>query len=176
MVPVARLREPWSAGALDIAVQVLHPAQWPILRDARLRALRDAPFAFDSAHDLEAARTEADWRATFEGAIWLIARQPYRTLGLARSAQEPPFPWLRNIESVWVEPTFRRRGVTRRMLANLTETERCVGVTELRAWVLDGNDAARRAWQRLGFAPTGERQPLPGTDDRMEERFRLRIG
>ncbi len=50
------------------------------------------------------------------------------------------------------------------------------GVTELYAWVLDGNDAARRVYQRLGFVLTGERQPLPGSMGRMEERLVLRIG
>jgi RimJ/RimL family protein N-acetyltransferase len=49
-------------------------------------------------------------------------------------------------------------------------------VTELYAWVLDGNDAARRVYQRLGFVFTGERQPLPTAPGRMEERLVLRIG
>lgn len=175
VVPVARAREAWSSGALEVAVRLLRPAQWPLLRDIRLRALRDAPFAFDSAHDVEAAWSEADWRATFESATWLVARDTHRAVALTRSAQEPGHPWLRNIESVWVEPVFRRRGIVRLLLATLTETERRAGVTELRAWVLDGNDGARRAWQRLGFAPTGERQALPGAGGRIEERLRLGI-
>jgi ribosomal protein S18 acetylase RimI-like enzyme len=33
--------------------------------------------------------------------------------------------------------------------------------TAVRLWVTETNDRARMLYERCGFAPTGERQPLP---------------
>ena len=35
------------------------------------------------------------------------------------------------------------------------------GLSQLNLWVTDGNQAARALYERCGFTPTGERQPLP---------------
>jgi ribosomal protein S18 acetylase RimI-like enzyme len=38
-------------------------------------------------------------------------------------------------------------------------------------WVADGNDRARRFYERLGFTGTDERQPLPSDPGTTEERM-----
>ena len=45
----------------------------------------------------------------------------------------------------------------------------------LLAWALDGNHAARRVYERLGFLATGVRQPFPGAPGRIEEQLQYRI-
>jgi L-amino acid N-acyltransferase YncA len=174
--PAADALEVHSAGrrAYEVDVLVLTPADWLPLKNVRLRALQDSPHAFASAYHYEARWSEDDWRSTFDASLWLAARARHGLIGLARSTRGDRV-WQRNIESVWVQPDRRRRGVTRLMLQRLIEHEPD-GVTELYAWVLDGNEAARRVYQRLGFVFTGERQPLPGSVGRMEERFVLRLG
>ena len=47
-----------------------------------------------------------------------------------------------------------------------------MGVTELMLWVLEDNHDAQRAYQALGFEPTGERQFLPAFGQ-FERRLRL---
>jgi len=158
----------------DVDVLVLTPADWSQLKRVRLRALQDSPHAFASAYQHEARWSEDEWRSTFDASLWLAAGTRHDLIGLARSTPAER-AWQRNVESVWVQPDRRRRGVTRMMMQKLVEHEPH-GVTELYAWVLDGNDAARRVYQRLGFVLTGERQPLPGSMGRMEERLVLRIG
>ncbi len=158
----------------DIDVLVLSQADWMHLKSVRLRALQDSPHAFASAYQHEARWSEDQWRSTFDASLWLVARARHGLIGLARSTPAERI-WQRNVESVWVQPDRRRRGVIRLILQRLIEHEPA-GVTELYAWVLDGNDAARRAYLRLGFVFTGERQPLPGSAGRMEERLVLRIG
>ena len=49
------------------------------------------------------------------------------------------------------------------------------GVTDLLLWVLEDNHDAQRAYEALGFEPTGERQFLPDLG-RFERRLRLGIG
>ena len=161
-----------AAAAVD--VRVLRPAEWPHLRGVRLRALQDSPHAFASHYEREARWSEREWRSMFDSATWLIAGNRHNLVGLASSTAAER-AWQRNIESVWVEPRHRRRGVTRLLLKELVRQEPAV-VTELYAWVLDGNEYARYVYQRLGFELTGQRQPLPGSPGRIEERLVLRIG
>lgn len=77
----------------------------------------------------------------------------------------------RHLESVWVDPLHRRSGVLRAILRYLADLE--PDVRTWMAWVLDGNDEARAAYERLGFESTGERQPLTDAPRRVEERLRL---
>jgi ribosomal protein S18 acetylase RimI-like enzyme len=71
-----------------------------------------------------------------------------------------------------VAPTHRRRGVLRDLLRDLAEINQRMGVTDLMLWVLEDNYNAQRAYEALGFEPTGERQFLPAFG-RFERRLRL---
>ncbi len=70
------------------------------------------------------------------------------------------------LQSVYVTPEYRGQGVFRRLLSHLTElaasTPQVVG---LRLYVESHNEAAKRAYQKSGFAPGGyevfERWPQP---------------
>lgn len=95
-------------------------------------------------------------------------------IGLAKSVSEPGRPARRHVESAWVAPTHRRRGVLRAVLHRLVQINRPTGVTELMLWVLEDNHDAQHAYEALGFEPTGERQFLPAFG-RFERRLRLRI-
>ena len=151
-------------------LQLLTPPDWQVLREARLEALRESPRAFTSSYAREWGWEETQWRPLFDSAIWIIARDAENVLGLARSVGEPELPSARHVESVWVAPTHRRRGVLRDLLHSLAELERQIGVTDLLLWVLEDNHGARRAYEALGFKPTGERQFLPTV-----RRFELRL-
>ena len=93
-------------------------------------------------------------------------------IGIAGLFDGRPFDgWL--IESIWVAPTHRRLGVFRTLLNALVDRERTNGVCDLALWVLEHNHDAQRAYTRLGFVPTGERQRMSG--GRYELRLRLKI-
>jgi L-amino acid N-acyltransferase YncA len=162
-------------GLLGLAVDFLTPAEWPQLRTVRLRALRESPSAFASSHELEATRSEHEWRATFVDGTWVVARTPHGIVGLARTTQADAGPAQRYVESVWVDPGFRQRGITRQLLDALIERERRMEVRELLLWVIDGNDTARRIYEHLEFRSTGERHLLNDRSGRFEERLALRL-
>jgi ribosomal protein S18 acetylase RimI-like enzyme len=46
---------------------------------------------------------------------------------------------------------------------------------EVILWVADQNAAARRLYERIGFRPTGERQPLPSDPAQGESLMRLAL-
>jgi GNAT superfamily N-acetyltransferase len=154
--------------------QLLTPGDWRLLREARLEALRESPHAFMSTYAHESTWGEAQWRRAFEGAIWIVAHDAESVIGLAASVREPKRSATRHVESVWVTPRHRLRGVSRALIHELAEVERRMGVYELLLWVLEDNRDAQRAYRALGFQPTGERQPLPVLG-RFERRLRLGI-
>ena len=157
----------------SLDLQLLAPADWQVLRQARLEALRDSPHAFTSSHGRESVWGEQEWRRVIGNATWIVA-QEIKVIGLAKSVTEPWRPWARHIESIWVAPAHRRRGVCRRLLQILGELDRDMGVTDLLLWVLEDNHDAQRAYEALGFQSTGERQYLPAFG-RFERRFRWHI-
>ena len=146
---------------LELQLQLLAPADWQVLRAARLEALSESPNAFTSSHIRERAWLEPEWRRLFESATWVIAREAENLIGLAKSVHEPRRPRARHLESIWVAPTHRRRGVFRALVHHIAEIDHEMGVTDLMLWVLEDNCNAQRAYEALGFEPTGERQFLP---------------
>jgi ribosomal protein S18 acetylase RimI-like enzyme len=127
-----------------------------------------------SCYDNELRFSGREWRRMFDASIWVVARDADDVVGLARSVGDRTQPLTRHVESIWVAPTHRRRGVFRALLYALAEIERSSGVTELLLWVLENNHDAQRAYETLGFKPTGERQFLPALG-RFERRFTLGI-
>ena len=157
-----------------LELRLLRSVDWRVLKEARLRALRDSPHAFISPYDHELRLSEFEWRRKFEAASWVVAQEGEEVVGLAGSVSDPATPWIRHVESIWVAPTHRRRGVFRALLYALADIERRIGVTDLLIWVLDDNQEAERAYQTVGFEPTGERQFLPALG-RFERRLWLGI-
>jgi ribosomal protein S18 acetylase RimI-like enzyme len=157
-----------------LSLRRLKPVDWPLLRAARLEALRDSPHAFMSSYVRESGWGESEWRSQFDAATWIIARETEEVIGLVRSACEPEQDSRRNLESIWVAPRHRGRAVFRRLLQTLTQIEREMGVTDLLLWVLEDNHVARRAYEALGFEWTGESQPLTALG-KSECRMRLMI-
>lgn len=151
-------------------VEVLAGDDWKVLQDVRLRALEDSPAAFLAK--AETSWGEAEWRATALEGAWIIARSGDQVIGVVRSVRVDDRPTdERHLESIWVDPLHRRSGVLRAILCYLAELE--PDVHTWMVWVLDGNDEARAAYERLGFESTGERQPLRDAPRRVEERLRL---
>ncbi|MFG1906426.1 GNAT family N-acetyltransferase [Kribbella sp. NPDC048928] len=146
---------------------------WPLAREVRLRALKDSPTAYLADYEIEVTVGEDGWRERFTRMHWVVARDAERVIGMASSVRvvgRPPDE--RHVESVWVDPRYRRTGVLRALLGQLAAEEPAVG--EWRVWVLDTNTVAFEVYDRLGFSPTGERQLLSDGSGRRE--IRLRCG
>lgn len=160
---------------LPLDLQVLRPSDWVLLKSARLQALQDSPHAFMSRYELERSWGETEWRRSIETTTWIVAQKTERAIGLARCVAEPVRPHLRYLESIWVDPAHRRRGVFRALLNKLIALGRHLGVAQLVLWVLEDNHPARRAYEAVRFRLTGERQFLPEIG-RFEIQLSLAIG
>ena len=154
-------------------------ADWEALRQLRLRALAEDPDAFASTLDAEVALPAEVWRRRAEGgpaSATFIARQDGVDVGLAGVFAEPDPPGRMHLISMWVDPRHRRQGAARALIDLVVGWAAERRASELVLWVADQNDPARRLYERLGFRPTGERQPLPSNPARTESCLRLPLG
>jgi GNAT superfamily N-acetyltransferase len=145
-----------------VAVARIKPEEWALLRDMRLRALRDAPQAFGQTYENAAAEPELEWRSAARAAsagdrrIWLIARsdvtdttpQPSE-LGMVQARRRPPADCL--VFSMWVAPEARREGVGRALIEGAAEWARGWGGRRIVLWVTGMNEGAQRFYERIGF-------------------------
>jgi len=144
--------------------------EWHVLRDIRLAALREAPGAFLSAYAEQAASAEADWRDRISRGGTFFAYIPEASetepAGLVGGYQEKPDTV--ELVSLWVRPQARGRGVGEALVTAVIEWAKMRNATSVHLWLMETNRHARVLYERCGFTPTGECQPLPSSSSRME--------
>lgn len=69
---------------------------------------------------------------------------------------------------MWVDPRFRRRGVGDALVKHVVDWAAERDYDRVFLWVTDVNVAARRLYERNGFAPTGARQEVREGEPAME--------
>lgn len=72
--------------------------------------------------------------------------------------------WYAVVDDVWVEPEFRRQGLTRRMVLDLVTFARRHGVESVQLEYSTSNLEAAETWERLGFRPIGIRAEATVTE------------
>ncbi len=137
------------------------PDEWKLLREVRLTALRESPRAFGSTYKRESAYTEADWRSRLTTAVWFVARVNARLVGVVASRRRDNTESRRELLSMWMHPDQRGTGVAAELVCAVQTRARSDGASVLTLSVADGNDRARRFYEKLGFVSTGVRMPLP---------------
>jgi GNAT superfamily N-acetyltransferase len=152
------------------------PDQWRVYRDLRLGALAEAPYAFSSTLERELAFDDRIWqqRLGSGGAATFLAWDDDQVVGMASGKRENPddefaVPGAWQLVAMWVSPSVRGTGVAAALVEAVAEYVRGTGAPALVLWVTEVNDRARRLYERLGFAPTGCRQPVrPDEPDNWE--------
>jgi GNAT superfamily N-acetyltransferase len=155
----------------DATVQVrrVDGHEWAKLRDIRLRALAEAPYAFATTHEEGVAQPDAYWHEMLRYPAW-IAEEAGTWMGMVRVRPEGNAA---HLISMWVDPVARNRGVGRKLVDAVVAWARGHGIGEVSLWVAEGNAPAEALYLASGFAPTGERQPLPSNPAVMEQAMRL---
>jgi ribosomal protein S18 acetylase RimI-like enzyme len=147
---------------LQVEIQEIGAGNWRALRDIRLAALRDAPQAFASTYEREAAFTEADWLRWISRGDTFLAYAP--ELGAAPVGIVSEYegePGTIELISMWISPEARGRGIGRALVEAVLGQARAKSMTRVHLWVAESNRSARLLYERCGFRPTAERQPLP---------------
>jgi ribosomal protein S18 acetylase RimI-like enzyme len=97
------------------------------------------------------------WVATDHGTV----------VGLAFSGpsrDQDAGPGTAEIDAIYLDPDYVRRGIGRRLMAAVTADLHSRGFTIATLWVLDTNEAARSFYAALGWRPDGstKSEPRPG--------------
>ena len=155
-----------------IEVQPAGPDQWEAVRAVRLQALADSPSAFASTLQREEALSAHDWRERLASGIWWLCRNGGAPVGMVSSFAEDGSTGERHLVAMWVAPGHRGSGAATALVEAVVQRASEDGATAVILWVADGNDRARRFYERLGFQGTGVRQPLPSAPHIGEELLR----
>lgn len=160
-----------------VHIQRLHADHWARGRDLRLRALRHAPDAFWATADDEAALSPAQWRARLErtDAATVVAVVAGTDAGLAAGAPHHDDPCDAGLYAMWVDPSFRGRGIGDALVAAVVAWARAAGHRRLRLEVADHNTSAVRLYERAGFVATGAHGRLPPPRDHITEHERALV-
>ncbi|AHI76674.1 acetyltransferase domain protein [Burkholderia thailandensis USAMRU Malaysia  len=159
------------ASSPSVAIRRLAAAHAADYRAIRLAALRDAPHAFGSTYDAEAARPLAAFAEQLDGAIVFGAYVGGAIAGMVgveplEGAKEchKGFLW-----GMYVAPAARRLGIGSALLdAALAAAARTLEQVTLA--VVDGNGAARAFYERHGFVAYGvEPRAIKGANGYADE-------
>lgn len=134
------------------------PGEGHRLKDLRLRALQDAPYAFASAYEDEAHTRPADWEQRGVGshrAAVFVAEADDAWVGLTGGFLDEDKSATVRVWGMWVAPEARGQGVGAKLLDAVTAWARDAGATRLELCVTDAADPAARLYERFGFKPTG---------------------
>ncbi len=156
-----------------IEVRAVREDEWRDLRETRLAALKDTPQAFWSTYERDEALPEEAWRERAAAGSTFLARDGTgRPVGMATGIAHPAHPATsRELVGMWVAPVARGHGVAAQLIEAVVDWARADGASELGLWFVDGNETARRVYERAGFALTGDHQDFPGDDPRTESRM-----
>lgn len=143
-------------------------------RDVRLRSLREAPEAFASTYDEEAAEPDEHWvdlvahtADAMEAAMFTVERPDgsHAATTFVRVSSTPPHDAY--IGAMWLDPDLRgplpapEASWADQLLAAAEHFARTLGSQAITLWVAESNPAAHRFYERNGYRPTGQSEPQP---------------
>ena len=148
----------------DLELRRVVPDDWPAVKALRLEALQDSPIAFCERYADALRESDEGWRARtargVEGGDSVQVLAVLRDLPVATSVG-----YLDGgdavLAAVYVTPACRGRGLLDAMVEQVAAWARERSCRRLRLLVHETNEEAQRAYARLGFVPTGHREPYP---------------
>ncbi len=157
---------------MAISLERIRPDQAGLLRDVRLRALREAPYAFGTRYEDALNEPPDDWTATARASARGNSRAYFLALdqgtsgdgsanrgvrmngaltavGMVQARRRPPTDCL--LFSMWVAPEVRRLGVGRELVQAVADWGSGWGAQRVVLWVTTVNEGAQRFYERIGF-------------------------
>lgn len=155
-------------------VRPLRPEEGLLYRQLRLCALADAPEAFGDTLSDALARPQEWWsyRAQeisrdSDREVLLVAFEHSQPSGLLYVRLEG---LMAQLYGMWVAPALRRQGRGAALLGSALLWARKKGADRAELWVSEGNMAAIRLYEGVGFRDTGKRDSIrPGSVIRIRQ-------
>lgn len=129
----------------------------PVLRALRLQALSDSPQSFSTTYERELARTTEDWRRWITPGVTFLLEAGGEPRGLVAGVRDKQDPAMVHLMAMWVHPDLRGTGAAGQLISSVKGWAAEVGATRVRLGIVEGNERARRCYERAGFRLTGGR-------------------
>jgi ribosomal protein S18 acetylase RimI-like enzyme len=149
-----------------IVIEQITTGNVAVFKEVRLRALKEAPYAFGSTYAREAQFEDAEWirraeRWQGERGIGFIATDEGVACGIAGSFLVAEDPTRAQLISMWTAPAHRRKGVGQMLVESVSQWAKRQEARVLELMVTSGNEGAIRFYEQLGFTRTGRIEPYP---------------
>ncbi len=152
------------------SIRTFASREWRSYRDLWLAALVDSPDAFGRTLAEEQQLSDEDWSARLSSGstsatdLPLVAELENEAVGLAWGRIEPSESQTAHLYQMWVAPSVRSVGAGRLLVDAVSAWARSVGALRVALGVTCGDTPATRLYQRAGFEPVGDPQPIrPGS-------------
>jgi GNAT superfamily N-acetyltransferase len=158
-------------------IRRIEAQDWELLRDVRLRALREDPDAFLATHAQESAFADEQWqgRATqTTGASFVVEGPAGGAEGLATGIVDAD-PATVFLVGMWIAPALRGSGTAAQLVAHVVEWARGRGAARVCLSVEGPNLRAARLYERCGFTEMREPPKLPYTPNEGNRFYELRL-
>jgi ribosomal protein S18 acetylase RimI-like enzyme len=139
----------------DTKIERLFVGDEDRLRRIRLRALRDAPDAFETTFEAASGQPLESWRQQLETLATFVAVADGLDVGMVRGARQDGRHETADLISMWVAPEARHRSLGSALIVAVVGWARSEGFQRLVLEVTEGNTAALALYARAGFIPTG---------------------
>ena len=152
----------------------LLPGDAGMLQYAVLKSVLTSPDAFLATAGQLKEKPPSYWREQLGSAAWAVVERGDRILGIA--AAKPPRGQDTEyadpgkacfIESVWLDPSMRAKGVGKHLVNYLIEEKRRAGIQDFYLWVLDDNAPAITLYEHMQFKLTHRPSTWPETQYRL---------
>lgn len=151
---------------MSVRVRVLGAGEAMLWKELRLRALEESPDAFSTTYESQRDRPDSDWHRQIDAtaasslAEGLLAEADGEPAGILLCRVSEVDALLGHIQTMWVDPRFRRSGVGSALLAFALKWLRGRKANVVELGVNEENEAASALYRAFGFVLTGYREPL----------------
>ena len=149
----------------------------PVIRELRIAALTDAPYAFGSSLseilNLPASSFEDDAvrHSSSDTSTSFLLFKENSAIGMVgafvESSSGRPF-----ICSLWLSPLHRGSSLASKLVLTAIQWLQARGAQDIFAWVADKNVRAIGFYRKLGFIKAGDCQALPSNPSEIESLYR----
>ena len=145
---------------MDVTIRRVRADEASVLKEIRLAALAEAPFAFGSTYAEEVQFPDEHWMMRAErgsrgdDSVTFFAVVGDRILGLAGGYRPEPFDGAFELVSMWVRPEARGAGIAQRLVDAVVDWAAGAGATAVELCVTEGNPAGgQRSTSALASGP-----------------------
>lgn len=140
---------------------------WSLVREIRLRSLSTDPDAFGQSWERESTYDDDAWTTRVQDAAWFLALENEQPVAVVASRHEADSPENeRELQAMWVTPDARKSGIAQKLAEAVCSWANEDGADTVTLYVGPENTSARKTYEALGFADTGDRWEVEADDPR----------